>query len=103
MQGPRQDQGSSTDAVDRLRRHTVIPAATQCVVPLDFWLACGFTIVREHPVNPRVRLDARGLAAWRSEVEEAVELAWDRVRGAVRPDPVPRPALSGQVQRGVRR
>lgn len=81
-----------------------IPAAAQCLVPLDFWLACGFTIVRDHPFTPRVRLDARGLAAWRSEVEEAVELAWDRVRGAVRPDPVPGPALSGPLQRGgVRR
>lgn len=80
-------------------RDAAIPAAAQCVVPLDFWLACGFTIVREHPLNPRVRLDARGLAAWRTEVEEAVELAWDRLRGAVRPDPVPGPALSGPVPR----
>ena len=64
-----------------------------CLVPLDFWLACGFTIVREHPLTPRVRLDARVLATLRVEVGEAVELAWDRLRGAVRPEPAPRPAL----------
>lgn len=67
----------------------------RCVVPLDFWLACGFTVVREHPLTPRVRLDARVLAAWRSELEEAVELAWTRVRGAVRPpEPAAGPALT---------
>jgi len=70
-----------------------------CLVPLDFWLACGFTVVREHPLTPRVRLDARVLAAWRTELEEAVEQAWSRLRGAVRPEPVPGPALSGSQQR----
>jgi GNAT superfamily N-acetyltransferase len=65
-----------------------------CLVPLDFWLACGFSIVHDHPLTPRVRLDARVLATLRSEVEEAVELAWDRLRGAVRPEPAPGPALT---------
>jgi len=65
-----------------------------CLAPLDFWLACGFVVVQEHPLTPRVRLDARVLAGWRTEVEEAVELAWDRLRGAVRPEPAPKPALT---------
>lgn len=68
-------------------------AASRCLVPLDFWLACGFTVVRRHPLTPTVRLDARMLVALRTEVEEAVEQAWERLRGAVRPDPAPRPAL----------
>ncbi len=67
-----------------------------CLVPLDFWLACGFTVVREHPLTPRVRLDARVLATLRVEVEEAVELAWGRLRGVVRPEPAPGPALTTQ-------
>lgn len=72
------------------------PTGDRCLVPLGFWLACGFSIAREHPLTPTVRLDARVLAVWRTEVEEAVEQAWERLRGAVRPEPVPRPALSGQ-------
>nr|MBA3720326.1 GNAT family N-acetyltransferase [Nocardioidaceae bacterium] len=67
---------------------------TPCLVPLDFWLACGFVVVHEHPLTPRVRLDARVLAGWRTEVGEAVELAWDRLRGVVRPEPAPKPALT---------
>jgi len=69
-------------------------SGTPCLVPLEFWLACGFVVVHEHPLTPRVRLDARVLAGWRTEVEEAVELAWDRLRGAVRPEPAPKPALT---------
>ncbi len=83
-------------AVEALGGRSVGGRPASCLVPLDFWLACGFTVVREHPLTPRVRLDARVLAAWRTEVEEAVEQAWGRLRGAVvRPDPVPGPALTG--------
>ena len=67
---------------------------TPCLVPLEFWLARGFVVVHEHPLTPRVRLDARVLAGWRTEVEGAVELAWDRLRGVVRPEPAPKPALT---------
>ncbi len=80
----------------RLRAVEAMAARTPlspCLVPLDFWLACGFLVVRDHPTTPRVRLDPRGLASWRSEVEGAVEQAWERLRGAVRPAPPPRPAL----------
>lgn len=78
-----------------------VPGSPGCLVPVDFWLACGFTVVRPHPLTPTVRLDARMLAPWRTGVEDAVEQAWERLRGAVRPDPPPRPALSGQrVRRG---
>lgn len=71
-----------------------------CLAPLDFWLACGFTVVREHPTSPRVRLDVRALNAWRSGVEDAVEQAWERVRGVVRPEPTPGPALSHRTRDG---
>ncbi|MBA2507352.1 MAG: hypothetical protein H0V32_01210 [Nocardioidaceae bacterium] len=71
-----------------------------CLAPLDFWLACGFTVVREHPTSPRVRLDVRALNAWRSGVEDVVEQAWERVRGVVQPDPTPGPALSHRTRGG---
>jgi hypothetical protein len=59
------------------------------VLPTDFLLAAGFVTVREHPVNPRLRLDLRSTVTWRSEVEAAVE----KLMGAIRPEPVPpRPA-----------
>lgn len=73
-----------------------LPGSPGCLVPVEFWLACGFIVARPHPFTPTVRLDARILAPWRTGVEDAVEQAWERLRGAVRPDPAPRPALSGQ-------
>jgi GNAT superfamily N-acetyltransferase len=64
-------------------------AEPACVLPTDFLLAAGFVTVREHPVNPRLRLDLRSTVTWRSEVEAAVE----KLMGAIRPEPVPpRPA-----------
>ncbi len=64
-------------------------AEPACVLPTDFLTAAGFTVVREHPVHPRLRLDLRSTVTWRSEVEAAVE----RLIGAIRPEPVPpRPA-----------
>jgi len=66
-----------------------------CVAPLDFWLGCGFTVVQPHPLTPRVRLDARVLATWRTGLSAAAGTAWDRVRGTVAPQPVPGQARSG--------
>lgn len=57
-----------------------------CVWPTDFLQAVGFTVVREHPRHPRLRLDLRSTLTWRSDVEAAVE----RLMGAIRPaEPVP--------------
>lgn len=58
-----------------------------CVWPTDFLQAVGFTVVRDHPRNPRLRLDLRSTITWRSEMEAAV----DRLMGAIRPEPA-RPA-----------
>lgn len=58
-----------------------------CMWPTDFLRAVGFTVVRDHPRHPRLRLDLRSTVTWRSEVEAAVE----RLMGAIRPEPV-RPA-----------
>jgi GNAT superfamily N-acetyltransferase len=62
-----------------------------CLAPTEFWVACGFDVVRQHPMTPRLRLDARRLATWRADVRADVEEAWVRLRGAVRPAPSPTP------------
>lgn len=64
----------------------------ECLLPVDFLLACGFEVVRDHPTTPRLRLDARRLATWRVDVRSDVEEVWTRLRGAVRPRPAPEPA-----------
>ena len=56
-----------------------------CVWPTDFLRAVGFGVVREHPRNPRLRLDLRSAITWRSEMEAAVE----RLMGAIRPEQSP--------------
>ncbi|GAA0575097.1 GNAT family N-acetyltransferase [Kribbella sandramycini] len=56
-----------------------------CVWPTDFLQAVGFAVVREHPRNPRLRLDLRSAITWRSEMEAAVE----RLMGAIRPEHAP--------------
>lgn len=56
-----------------------------CVWPTEFLRAVGFAVVREHPRNPRLRLDLRSAITWRTEMEAAVE----RLMGAIRPEPAP--------------
>jgi hypothetical protein len=46
----------------------------------------GFTVVREHPRYPRLRLELRSALSWREDVEAALE----RILGSVRV-----PALTG--------
>ncbi len=58
-----------------------------CVLPADALLAVGFKTVRAHPRYPRLRLDLRSTLTWREDVEVALE----RLLGAVRPETVPRP------------
>ncbi|MEV3929109.1 MULTISPECIES: GNAT family N-acetyltransferase [unclassified Streptomyces] len=58
-----------------------------CVLPADHLLAVGFKTVRPHPVHPRLRLELRTTLSWK----EDVELALDRLLGAVQKEPVLRP------------
>ncbi|WP_097865597.1 GNAT family N-acetyltransferase [Streptomyces sp. rh34] len=60
---------------------------TTCVLPADHLLAVGFKTVRPHPVYPRLRLDLRTTLSWK----EDVEMALDRLLGAVQKEPVLRP------------
>ncbi|SCD40713.1 GNAT family N-acetyltransferase [Streptomyces sp. OspMP-M43] len=58
-----------------------------CVLPAEHLLAVGFKTVRPHPVHPRLRLDLRTTLSWK----EDVEMALDRLLGAVQKEPVLRP------------
>ncbi|MFD7750067.1 GNAT family N-acetyltransferase [Streptomyces sp. NPDC059698] len=58
-----------------------------CVLPADHLLSVGFKTVRPHPVHPRLRLNLRTTLSWK----EDVEMALDRLLGAVQKEPVLRP------------
>jgi len=58
-----------------------------CVLPADHLLAVGFKTVRPHPRYPRLRLELRSTLSWK----EDVELAIDRLLGAVQKEPALRP------------
>lgn len=58
-----------------------------CVLPADHLLAVGFKTVRPHPAYPRLRLELRTTLSWK----EDVELALDRLLGAVQKEPQLRP------------
>lgn len=67
-----------------------------CRAPADFLARVGFRTQRAHPREPRLRMDLRSALTWRDEVEAALE----RLRGAVRPTPVPE---TPRLSRGSRR
>ncbi|MER7931803.1 MULTISPECIES: GNAT family N-acetyltransferase [unclassified Streptomyces] len=58
-----------------------------CLLPADHLLAVGFKTVRSHPTRPRMRLELRTTLSWK----EDVELALDRLLGAVQKEPALRP------------
>jgi GNAT superfamily N-acetyltransferase len=58
-----------------------------CVLPADHLLAVGFKTVRPHARFPRLRLELRATISWK----EDVELALDRLLGAVQKEPAFRP------------
>ncbi|GGW83190.1 N-acetyltransferase [Streptomyces galilaeus] len=58
-----------------------------CLLPADHLLAVGFKTVRQHPSHPRLRLELRTTLSWK----EDVEMALDRLLGAVQKEPALRP------------
>ncbi|OIK23852.1 GNAT family N-acetyltransferase [Streptomyces malaysiense] len=58
-----------------------------CLLPADHLLAVGFKTVRQHPVHPRLRLELRSTLSWKEDVEMAI----DRLLGAVQKEPALRP------------
>ncbi len=82
-------QGTARDLVERKIQaieafgDTRGAAGRDCVLPVEFLDAVGFKTQRAHPTSPRMRMDLRTARSWMSEVELAVE----RLLGAVRPAP----------------
>lgn len=64
------------------------PPAERCLLPVHFLDAVGFTTHRAHGTTPRMRMELRGARTWKNEVE----LALERLVGAVRP--VSKPKLT---------
>ncbi|MFE7273325.1 GNAT family N-acetyltransferase [Streptomyces sp. NPDC057623] len=58
-----------------------------CVLPADHLLAVGFKTVRPHPSFPRLRLEVRTALSWKEDMEMAI----DRLLGAVQKEPALRP------------
>lgn len=58
-----------------------------CVLPAEHLLAVGFKTVRPHPRFPRLRLELRTTISWKEDVEMAI----DRLLGAVQKEPALRP------------
>ncbi|MET7982307.1 MULTISPECIES: GNAT family N-acetyltransferase [unclassified Streptomyces] len=58
-----------------------------CVLPADHLVAVGFKTVRPHLRYPRLRLELRTTLSWK----EDVEMALDRLLGAVQKEPALRP------------
>ncbi|MBP0460420.1 GNAT family N-acetyltransferase [Streptomyces montanisoli] len=58
-----------------------------CVLPADHLLSVGFKTVRSHPAYPRLRLELRSTLSWKGDVE----MALDRLLGAVQKEPALRP------------
>jgi GNAT superfamily N-acetyltransferase len=79
-------QAMAADLVER--GHTGVEAygdtrgrANGCVLPAEFLGSVGFTTQRAHPTTPRMRMELRTALSWKDEVELALERMW----GAVRP------------------
>ncbi|WP_069464751.1 GNAT family N-acetyltransferase [Actinacidiphila rubida] len=58
-----------------------------CVLPADHLTAVGFKTVRPHHRYPRLRLELRSTISWKEDVEMAI----DRLLGAVQKEPALRP------------
>ena len=79
-------QAMAADLVER--GHTAIEAygdtrgrTVGCVLPAEFLGSVGFKTQRAHPTTPRMRMELRTALSWKDEVELALERVW----GAVRP------------------
>ena len=73
--------------------------AGRCVVPADFLLSVGFSTVRAHAVNPRMRMDLRTTLSLREELEKGLERLLAPVAGKRSARPVPQRVTSRISQR----
>lgn len=78
-------------AVEAFGRRPRPPLAPRCLVPESFLQACGFQVIREHPVTPLLRVELRQTARWQESLEQALEslvtVLRPRQRAPARPAP----------------
>jgi GNAT superfamily N-acetyltransferase len=55
-----------------------------CISPVDFLQRVGFSVIRQHPVTPRLRMDLQATARWLPDLGAA----WNRLAGLM-PQPAP--------------
>jgi GNAT superfamily N-acetyltransferase len=67
-----------------------------CMMPVGWLESVGFSVVREHPVTPRLRMDLQTTLRW-----SGLGAAWNRLAGLVTPVGAPQPAAyaPGDVRR----
>jgi GNAT superfamily N-acetyltransferase len=70
-----------------------------CIPPVGFLQRVGFSVVRQHPVTPRLRMDLRATARWLPDLGAA----WSKLTGlmpqpAAGPEPAHRDGGSGAVR-----
>ena len=66
-----------------------------CMLPASWLQSVGFTVVRPHPITPRLRMDLQSTVRWRPDLGAA----WQRLTGLVPQGAPPEPAGFEQVQR----
>lgn len=66
-----------------------------CMLPAAFLEQVGFTVVRPHPVTPRLRMDLQTTLRWRSDLGAA----WHRLTGLVAQPVATDPATYAQRDR----
>ena len=59
-----------------------------CMIPASWLQAVGFTVVRRHPVTPRLRMDLQTTVRWKPDLGAA----WHRLTGLVPAPVAPEPA-----------
>ena len=59
-----------------------------CMLPTSWLQAVGFSVVRPHPVTPRLRMDLQSTVRWRPDLGAA----WNRLTGLVTQPAAPEPA-----------
>jgi len=62
--------------------------APTCMLPTTWLEAVGFTVIRPHPVTPRLRMDLQNTVRWRP----GLGAAWSRLTELVAQPPLPEPA-----------
>lgn len=63
-----------------------------CMLPATWLETVGFTVVRPHPVTPRLRMDLQSTQRWRPDLSAA----WSRLTGLVAKPVVAEPASYAQ-------